>query len=827
MFFSFLEMSISGAIMIIAVIVIRSLTINRLFKKTFLALWGIVLLRLTVPFSFPSAFSVYSIIVKAVPLFKRFDNGQVVNNLPISSDIPSAITPTVPPINTVPFDNQLSEQIAVGVSPYLIAWIIGFTLCGLFFVVSYFKCRLEFRESLPVNNDFLAKWKAENRIKRNIDIRQSSHISAPLTYGIFKPVILLPKEIDWDNTQFTYILAHELVHIKRFDVAIKLILTIVVCVHWFNPLVWVMYILSNRDIELSCDETVVCSFGNTTKSVYAMTLISMEEQKSRLFPFVNSFSKNAFEERITAIMKMKKISMVSMVLAVILVVTTGTVFATSPKAILSNEVNKDKTTINGQTIVYDSVQLKYYDDGSPYLHDNLTNNTDKTITNIVRCMLAYDKLGNPLKVQWNPLNSYEKSAYEYLFDDEVNIPAGKTDKTPGGWSLDDEGNNKVAYSLYNLKQVTFADGTVWDNPDFENWFEAYKGNKIEVKKLQSYYPYTMKVGPTVKGELSDMGEYTKWGITEKDGVKYYKDARIRILMDQRANKSFKKLAFATNGIVDVRLVRDENDIITKVEYIPKDEATEILKDIEFTKETSSEKETSDKKSTQDIKRMKKENVPSDVLKLINNSVSGKWHIFESQGRQYIYYDSVPHNYAFQYEQDKNKLHIVDIGTSAEQYVLLSVAKNDKLSVEYNSNKVSLLTGKGAGEMWSISLKGSEYFYVDNEEQLRLIGTEKYPLSNNYALNRDITLTKEWKAIGDEEHPFTGSFNGNGYEIIGLKNTDPNAVYIGLFGYAEGANIYNVTLRNVDIDRAGGNGKHVGAIVAIAIDSKVYDNEVIK
>lgn len=75
---------------------------------------------------------------------------------------------------------------------------------------------------------------------------------------------------------------HEYVHIRRFDCLLKLLLTAALCLHWLNPLVWVMYLLANRDIELCCDEVVLPRMGLEKRSVYAMTLIDLEEQKSGL-----------------------------------------------------------------------------------------------------------------------------------------------------------------------------------------------------------------------------------------------------------------------------------------------------------------------------------------------------------------------------------------------------------------------------------------------------------------------------------------------------------------------------------------------------------------
>ena len=142
----------------------------------------------------------------------------------------------------------------------------------------------------------------------------------------------MPKKTDWENSQqLKYVLLHEYTHICRFDMVAKLIAALALCIHWFNPFVWAMYILFNRDIELSCDESVVRHFGENTKSFYARTLITMEEKKSGLTPLYNSFSRNAIEERIGAIMKIKKITIWILVASVLIIMAIVIPFATSAK----------------------------------------------------------------------------------------------------------------------------------------------------------------------------------------------------------------------------------------------------------------------------------------------------------------------------------------------------------------------------------------------------------------------------------------------------------------------------------------------------------------
>lgn len=136
------------------------------------------------------------------------------------------------------------------------------------------------------------------------------------------------------------------------------------------------------------------------------------------------------------------------------------------------------------------------------------------------------------------------------------------------------------------------------------------------------------------------------------------------------------------------------------------------------------------------------------------------------------------------------------------------------------------TADNSSEMETLDIKGTSYYLVYNEAQLRAIGTGKYGMGLNYMQQADIQLSSdEWTPIGTWEDPFTGTFTGNGFEIKGLTMTDPNATIIGLFGVAKNAHIYNVTLRDYDIASAGKNvsGKSVGAVLAIGQGSRSYDN----
>jgi beta-lactamase regulating signal transducer with metallopeptidase domain len=339
MYMSLLQMSFLGTVIILLIVVLRAVLINRLPKKTFLILWWIALIRLLVPFSIKSVTSIYSLLQSIYSDINPVRTAQTTTFLPIHGNMPEIA-------------NGLSEamvQRTESISILSVIWLAGLLLCFGFFAVSYIKCYREFRFSLPVENDILEAWKEKHPLKRSLSIRQTETIAAPLSYGVIRPVILMPKNTEWKNIyQLRYVLEHEYVHIRRLDMLTKLIMIAAVCIHWFNPLVWVMYILFNRDLELSCDETVVRRFGMDIKSVYATALISMEEKKSGLTPLCNSFSKNAIEERIRAIMKIKKTSKFAVIISAVLIICVTGGFATSASSL---EKKTETAQENGETTV--------------------------------------------------------------------------------------------------------------------------------------------------------------------------------------------------------------------------------------------------------------------------------------------------------------------------------------------------------------------------------------------------------------------------------------------------------------------------------------------
>ena len=314
-------MSVAGGVLILFIVVIRALAIHRLPKTTFLALWMIAALRLLLPFSIPLPCNIHIGLDVFSDVVQELPSGNIASTLPGDSPPSYDIGTAVP--------SPATEHI----STFEILWLVGVLLLAIYFSISYFRSMRKFRMSIPDNTPYIQNWLTAHQISRPLAVRSSDLISSPLTYGILHPVILLPKKLDRnDQAALKYVLTHEYVHIRRFDAITKILFAAVLCIHWFNPLVWVMYVLANRDMELSCDAWVIRMLGEKNRSSYALMLIKMEERRSGMSALCSHLGKNAISERIEAIMKFKKTSILACAFALVLVVGATTAFATSTGA---------------------------------------------------------------------------------------------------------------------------------------------------------------------------------------------------------------------------------------------------------------------------------------------------------------------------------------------------------------------------------------------------------------------------------------------------------------------------------------------------------------
>lgn len=358
-----LKMSISSGLLIILIIILRSLALNRLPKKVFILLWDIALLRLLIPFDLPIHYGI------ALPVSKMVNTS--INHYNVANS-PAAMQRTkellMDTVNS-PFSNTTWTAVT---------WAAGMMVLLVIFGVLYWKEYQKINEALPVSKEIENDLRLTVTIPKRIKLLVSDRISTPLTFGIVSPKIIFPQIWEsFDNMEIKYVLAHEMIHIKRFDNLWKVVMMAAVSVHWFNPMVWIMCILFNRDMELSCDEKVINILGETTKKEYAMALVNLAEKQYQWSFFSNGFGKNAVQERIVAIMNFKKGTYASVGLAVFLLAGAMTVFAQND----SKAADKDN---DNQYSAKESMEASAVSDDAVF--EEGSNDNDL----ILVCSISYD-----------------------------------------------------------------------------------------------------------------------------------------------------------------------------------------------------------------------------------------------------------------------------------------------------------------------------------------------------------------------------------------------------------------------------------------------------
>ena len=304
-----LNMSLTASVVILFVLVAR-LILKRTPKVFSYALWVIVLLRLLVPVTVSSPVSI----------------------MPASQTATSETVNTVLPdfVFETPWDaqeNKLSIQQAAGegnpvtVTVYTslepvqylgLTWIAGMAVMMLYSFFSYCKIRKSIRIALPLRD--------------NIYI--ADDIKSPFVIGLLKPKIYLPATLTEEEQ--SYIVLHEQHHIRRGDHIFKALAFIALCLHWFNPLVWVAFILAGKDMEMSCDEAVIRKVGSHVRADYSASLLTLATGRRIIAGTPLAFGEGDTKGRIYNLAKWKKPARWIVILSVVLCLILAVCLLTNP-----------------------------------------------------------------------------------------------------------------------------------------------------------------------------------------------------------------------------------------------------------------------------------------------------------------------------------------------------------------------------------------------------------------------------------------------------------------------------------------------------------------
>ena len=324
-----INLTLIGSIIAIITIIFRLICKNKLPKVFLICLWCIVFIKFVLPINIPSPTSIFNSINPETAT-------QIIQDTVIYTNAENNTSPLVIQTLVEETNNTVQSAIAMPTKLYLsdilgIIWLCGMLIMLLVLIFIYVHTIMRFKTpQLIKNNDQINNWIKDIKIKRKVKVYTSINVSTPLVFGILKPKILLPIDFDFTNeSTLNHVLAHELQHIKQFDNLTNIFVLLILCIHWFNPIMWICYLLFQRDIETFCDERVLCSIGEECKSEYAKSLLNIAQNKQKLSPaFIFSFGETSVKERVKSIMKYRKATVLSVVTAIILLSSVLIVLAT-------------------------------------------------------------------------------------------------------------------------------------------------------------------------------------------------------------------------------------------------------------------------------------------------------------------------------------------------------------------------------------------------------------------------------------------------------------------------------------------------------------------
>ena len=299
-------MSITASFVILFILIMR-LFLKKVPKIFSYALWSVVLFRLICPISFESVFSLIPTKTEAIPqniMYARtpqINTGISILDQTVNSSLPAPIGVTsINPMQVVLFLAR-------------ILWVLGFLVLVSYSILSLISLKQKLKDAVFIEDN----------------IYSSNRLDTPFVMGIIRPRIYLPANLTAQERR--YILLHEQTHIKRCDHLIKILSFLALCIHWFNPLVWLAFFVSGKDMEMSCDESVIKTLGSEVKKEYSTSLLSLSTGKRILGGTPLAFGEGDTKGRIKNILNYKKTPFWVLMVCILAVILTSISLIANPK----------------------------------------------------------------------------------------------------------------------------------------------------------------------------------------------------------------------------------------------------------------------------------------------------------------------------------------------------------------------------------------------------------------------------------------------------------------------------------------------------------------
>ena len=546
-----LSLSVSGALLLLLILGLKPLYKNRFSKRWQYYIWIVVALRFLLPFTPDNA------IVGS--LFEKIDTVAITNEIPTSPNIP--VPADTGNNNAEPIQTNREINAAAMREPinkYVCLFFIWSALALILFVrkitvyqgfIQYIKAGNKEVSDIKILN-LLSDCEEKLNIKTRVELSCNPLIASPMLIGFFRPRIILPVG-ELEDKELSYIFVHELIHYKQRDMFYKWLIQIVVCVHWFNPFVYLLEKEVNKSCELSCDEKVISVLDDTARREYGDTLISFLKSnnlyKSSLASVTLTEGAEQLKERLGAIMNFKSKTKTIRVLTVILTlfILSGAVFiggysvsaATDSKETSKSSIPEKKG--NGKsTYIYDE-NLGY----GWYLDDENLDNND--LENANSYQYSYTQNGYYcnsyiIEMGWNlyAKNQDYYGATEIVFEDESKMTVYFSDSVKD-YLNDREAISAIKELIYSLKNTDISPA-------------------IEMPLIISITPVA----------ADDIPVLTEQYFQNEDLIRF---SALFSVLDETAQKDYYKKAYDADKIALFSTIIQDMDTNLVLQYVDKSE----------------------------------------------------------------------------------------------------------------------------------------------------------------------------------------------------------------------------------------------------------------
>ena len=409
-FLQIFNMSVSASYIVLAVLLLR-LILRKAPKWIMVFLWGIVALRLICPFSIESALSLIpsaevvspSIMTESTPIV---NTGIPIINSTVNPIISESLTPT---------PNDSADPLQTWIPILSTVWLVGILALLIYTVISYVRVKSRIGTAVICKDN----------------IYQSESVISPFVLGVIKPKIYLPFNIS--EHHMMHVIAHENAHIRRKDHLWKPLGFLLLALHWFNPLMWLGYVLLCRDIELACDEKVIRELDRDARADYSEALLTCSVNRRMIAACPLAFGEVSVKNRVRSVLNYKKPAFWIIIAAVVACIVVAVCFLTDP---LSKEKPDDQPQ-NDETTASQEELIGSADNGESYI-----NTEYEGVYITIESTLAASSEGAILTMVW-----HNETDQEITYGDMFFIES----EYDGEWTVHSFGEDYVHPLGYLLK----------------------------------------------------------------------------------------------------------------------------------------------------------------------------------------------------------------------------------------------------------------------------------------------------------------------------------------------------------------------------------------